>query len=246
MKLCFSAPALWVTWGSHTLSIGMGPRVWSNFHQEPTFHLTWNTRRYADCLAVGPPTERQESLPAKTWGCWNKRSRNWHRIRWKAPSIVWKELHIVSTQARIEENGEDPLLIGNCMDLWVNRPAFSPAWALWCSVLLHPFSRIPVALAVVQHPFVLHCLWVYFHSTIEFWTFWKGLQRLQIPLLIWAALTSHWPESAGIISFLCKQRCKGKNTLDSTRSSDRWSSRAALRTCLWQDAAGARPSATYQ
>lgn len=79
----------------------------------------------------------------------------------KAPSIVWKELHIVSTQACAEGSGEAPLLIGNCRDLWVNRAAFSPLWALRCSFLLKPSAESwrrsvpPLGLC---------------HSTIEFLT----------------------------------------------------------------------------
>lgn len=71
------------------------------------------------------------------------------------------------------------------------------------------FGQIPKASAWDLRRFVLHCLWIYFPNTVEFFAFLKTVDPsadtnccLSYP---------HWPKSVRIIVFLCKQRIEVNN-----------------------------------
>lgn len=71
------------------------------------------------------------------------------------------------------------------------------------------FSQILKASAWDLQSFVLHCLWIYFPNTVEFFAFLKTVDPsadtnccLSYP---------HWPKSVRIIVFLCKQRIEVNN-----------------------------------
>lgn len=71
------------------------------------------------------------------------------------------------------------------------------------------FSQILKASAWDLQSFVLRCLWIYFPNTVEFFAL---LQAVDPSADIKCCLSyPHWPKSARIIVFLCKQRAEVNN-----------------------------------